>query len=68
MTKLRCQSFQTAVGKFAEFIIAFQGHLCRTNRIINRRLNHDVLMTGHRRFKGDIVCDFDDIFVCEKCL
>ena len=62
------QFFQTAVSKFAKCVVAFQGHLCCTNGIIHRRLDHDILMIGYCRFKGNIVSNFDDIFVCEKVL
>ena len=68
MTQFFRQFFQTAVSKFAKCVVAFQGHLCCTNGIIHRRLYDDILLTGYCRFKGDIVSNFDDIFVCEKVL
>ena len=60
------QFFQTAVSKFAKCVVAFQGHLCCTNGIIHRRLDHDILMIGYCRFKGNIVSNFNDALVREK--
>ena len=68
MTQFFRQLFQSAVGQFPKLVITFQGHLCCTNGIIHRRLDHDILMIGYCRFKGNIVCNFDDIFVYEKVL
>ena len=60
------QFFQTAVSKFAKCVVVFQGHLCCTNGIIYRRLDHDILLTGYCRFKGNIVSNFNDALVREK--
>ena len=66
MTQFFRQFFQTAVSKFAKCVVAFQGHLCCTNGIIHRRLDHDILMIGYCRFKGNIVSNFNDALVREK--
>ena len=66
MTQFFRQFFQTAVSKFAKCVVAFQGHLCCTNGIIHRRLDHDILMIGYCRFKGNIVSNFNDTLVHEK--
>ena len=66
MTQFFRQFFQTAVSKFAKCVVVFQGHLCCTNGIIHRRLDHDILMIGYCRFKGNIVSNFNDALVREK--